>query len=64
MIVCVCRRISDRQIRAAAENGATTLADLEQIGVVLQCGKCAEMAQQIINDTNAALMAELYYPAA
>lgn len=64
MIVCVCRRISDRQIRAAAENGATSLADLEQIGVALQCGKCADMAQQIINDTNATLMAELYYPAA
>ncbi len=64
MIVCVCRRISDRQIRAAAEGGATTLEDLQQIGVALQCGKCAEMALQIMNDTNAALMAELYYPAA
>lgn len=65
MIVCVCRRVSDRQIRAAAENGAETLDDLQQqLGVAMQCGKCSAMALQILNQAHDEAMAALYYPAA
>ena len=40
MIVCVCRRISDHQIRQAAAEGAVSLECLQfELGVATQCGR-------------------------
>jgi bacterioferritin-associated ferredoxin len=45
MIVCVCRRISDHQIRQAAADGAVSLECLQfELGVATQCGRCADCA--------------------
>lgn len=50
MIVCVCKRVSDRQIHAAVvEEGADSLAALrERLGVGSQCGRCVPTAAETI----------------
>ena len=56
MIVCVCRRVSDHQIRDAAANGATSLECLQfELGVAMQCGRCADCACSVLCDARAAL---------
>ena len=46
MIICVCKAVSDRHIRSAAKNGATSLRDLtRQLGVGTCCGKCLPEAK-------------------
>jgi bacterioferritin-associated ferredoxin len=55
MIVCVCRRISDQQIRQAAAEGAVSLECLQfELGVATQCGRCADSASRILGDARAA----------
>jgi bacterioferritin-associated ferredoxin len=53
MYVCICKGISDRQIkRAVCENGACSVKCLaKQLGVATQCGKCAPLAKAIIKET-------------
>ena len=49
MIVCVCRRVSDRQIRQAAADGAHSLECLQiYLGVATQCGRCADCASRVL----------------
>ena len=51
MIVCVCRRISDHQIRKAAADGAHSLECLQfDLGVATQCGRCADCASRVLCD--------------
>lgn len=53
MYVCVCKGISDSQIkRAICENGACSVKCLaKQLGVATQCGKCAPLAKEILQET-------------
>ena len=54
MIVCVCRRVSDHQIRDAAAEGAMTLECLKtELGVATQCGRCADCATRVLCDARA-----------
>ena len=54
MIVCVCRRISDHQIRQAAADGAHSLECLQfELGVAMQCGRCADCATRVLCDARA-----------
>ena len=65
MYVCVCRRITDRQIRQLAEQGTQTLDELQRtLGVGSQCGKCTELAHAILIEAQDEALAKLYYPAA
>ena len=49
MIVCVCRRVSDRDIRRAASEGAVSLECLQfELGVATQCGRCADCATRVL----------------
>lgn len=49
MIVCVCRRVSDHQIRRAAAEGAVSLECLQfELGVATQCGRCADCASRVL----------------
>lgn len=51
MYVCVCRAVTDREIRQCAEFGACTLDDLrESLGVATCCGKCEGLARSILGD--------------
>jgi bacterioferritin-associated ferredoxin len=54
MIVCVCRRVSDHDIRRAAVEGAVSLECLQiELGVAMQCGRCADCASRVLCDARA-----------
>lgn len=54
MIVCVCRKVSDRQIRQAVAEGANSLECLKtELGVATQCGRCADCAQRVLCEARA-----------
>ncbi|HVQ61778.1 MAG TPA: (2Fe-2S)-binding protein [Burkholderiales bacterium] len=51
MYVCICKGITDRDIRAAAASGARSLKDLRrELGVASDCGKCASCAQEVLRE--------------
>jgi bacterioferritin-associated ferredoxin len=46
MIICLCHRVSDRDIAREARDGCTRFDDLqERLGVATACGACVEYAQ-------------------
>jgi len=46
MIVCVCKAVSDRAIRHAVKQGATSVRDLaRELGLGSCCGKCVPEAK-------------------
>jgi bacterioferritin-associated ferredoxin len=50
MIICVCKAVSDRHIRAAVEDGATRLQEISrQTGLGTCCGKCLPDARLALN---------------
>lgn len=50
MIVCVCRRVSDRDIRAAARAGTGSFEELQlALGVATQCGCCEGCAREVFD---------------
>jgi len=50
MIVCVCKAVSDRHIRAAVKGGASSLRDLTRdLGVGTCCGKCLPEAKAALS---------------
>ncbi|RDV25168.1 (2Fe-2S)-binding protein [Alteromonas aestuariivivens] len=53
MYICMCFGITDSAIRhAVEEKGVGNLRELrEHLNVGSQCGKCIQMAQQIIDST-------------
>jgi bacterioferritin-associated ferredoxin len=54
MIVCVCRRVSDHDIHRAAKEGAVSLECLQfELGVAMQCGRCADCATRVLCDARA-----------
>lgn len=51
MYVCVCKGITDRQIKAAIHNGASSLGQLRKaLGVASQCGKCSLMTRELLDE--------------
>ena len=51
MIVCVCNRITEAEVREAAHKGARTPeAAYETLGCEPQCGCCLDYAQDIIDE--------------
>lgn len=64
MYVCLCKGITDTQIRAAVEDGASNMRDVRNtLGVASQCGKCGILAQEIVRETLVDLSGndELFY---
>ena len=54
MYVCICRAVTDRQIREVALGGALTLQDLRrELGVARDCGRCASCARSCLEAANA-----------
>ncbi|MGC1523826.1 MAG: (2Fe-2S)-binding protein [Steroidobacteraceae bacterium] len=52
MIICVCKAVSDRHIRAAVKNGATSMRHLTRdLGVGTCCGKCVPEARAALSAT-------------
>lgn len=51
MIVCHCKQMSDKQIRKAIQNGATTMRALvRDIGAGTECGGCIPSVKEVFND--------------
>ena len=49
MYICNCMRITDREIRGAADLGCETVADLSRdLGVGTCCGKCVPEAGALL----------------
>lgn len=50
--ICICNAITERQIRACAEDGVRTVSELEHcLGVGIACGRCKHAAKQVLNET-------------
>jgi len=50
MYVCVCRAISDRQIREVVDRGAKSLCEVQTyLPVASCCGSCEDTAREIID---------------
>ena len=53
MIVCVCRRVSDREIARHARAGMS-FDDIQfELGVATQCGQCEGCARDVVAQCNA-----------
>lgn len=51
MYVCICKAVTDREIRQAAELGANSLSELQEcLGVATGCGKCASETCRILRE--------------
>ncbi|HEY3700114.1 MAG TPA: bacterioferritin-associated ferredoxin [Spongiibacteraceae bacterium] len=64
MYVCLCKGITDSQIRDAVADGMTNYRELRAaLGLSSQCGKCSLHAREIFRDSLQALDTSLFYPA-
>jgi len=55
MIICVCKAVSERHIRLAVKNGASSVRDLtRELGVGTCCGKCVPEAKATLSASLAA----------
>jgi bacterioferritin-associated ferredoxin len=47
MIVCICHRVSDRDIARAAQEGCASFDELQfELSVATACGKCHDCARE------------------
>lgn len=53
MIVCVCRRVSDREIARHARAGMTFDEVQFELGVATQCGRCEGCARDVVAQCSA-----------
>ncbi|TAM04562.1 MAG: (2Fe-2S)-binding protein [Paraburkholderia sp.] len=54
MIVCVCKSVSDRKIRASIAEGMDSFDDLQfELGVATCCGKCEETVREVMAQSGA-----------
>jgi len=52
MYICLCRGVTDSQIRQAVCQGACSIRELRQLlGVASQCGRCGQCAKSLIEQT-------------
>lgn len=52
MYVCICRRVTDKQVKDAVCQGARCLRDINtHVGTPIQCGKCCQFMKQVLQDT-------------
>jgi bacterioferritin-associated ferredoxin len=56
MYVCVCRAVTDSQIREAMGEGACSMRELRQrLGVASECGRCSQCALSILRNQQSIL---------
>ena len=49
MYICVCKAVTDRQIKQATREGACSLRDLtRELGLGTGCGKCVPAAREVL----------------
>lgn len=50
MYICVCKAITDRQLRSAVTSGAVSMRELRrQLDVCAGCGKCGARVRQVFD---------------
>lgn len=50
MYVCLCKAVTDKDIRRAVDNGVDTVRCLRQLnGLGSQCGRCTGHAKEVID---------------
>ncbi|HLT63985.1 MAG TPA: (2Fe-2S)-binding protein [Pseudohongiella sp.] len=55
MYVCICRQITDKEIRQRCEEGVTTLSELRnELGLASDCGRCGRYARELIAEVHSA----------
>lgn len=60
MYICVCNAITERQVRACVDAGATSLDDLQfELGVASCCGRCAGTACEYLPGGRASSVCEI-----
>jgi len=51
MFVCICNKVTDRQIREACDNGAMSINCLkDRLKVATCCGRCEDCAKRVLRD--------------
>jgi bacterioferritin-associated ferredoxin len=51
MFICVCKGVTDCQIREAVCEGACSMRELcSRLGVAAQCGRCAPHARRVLEE--------------
>lgn len=65
MYVCLCKAITDRQVRHAVTSGAVSMRELRrQLDVCSGCGKCGsrvrQVFQQVLTETDAPAMGSAF----
>ena len=51
MYVCICRQITDHQIRELCQTTGAGLAEVRAaLGLASECGKCGSLARSIITE--------------
>jgi bacterioferritin-associated ferredoxin len=59
MYVCICRQITDSQIREFCRERSASLAQVQaELGLASDCGRCGKYARQIIAEANPAMNAK------
>ncbi|MBV2121668.1 MAG: (2Fe-2S)-binding protein [Candidatus Thiodiazotropha sp. (ex Ctena orbiculata)] len=52
MYICVCHAVTDHDIRAAADNGVTSIEELgDELKVGTCCGRCKDCANKVLQRT-------------
>jgi len=51
MYVCICNKVSDKDIKASIQEGLTTMRALyKEHSIGSQCGKCCQCAKKVLNN--------------
>ena len=51
MYICLCKAVTDSQIREAVANGATAFGQVrKELGLASQCGKCGILTREILRE--------------
>lgn len=65
MYVCLCKGITDKQIREAVDGGAQSFREVRrQLDLASQCGKCGSLARHVYDEHLANFDPNLCYAAA
>ncbi len=53
MYICICKAITDTQIRAAVDNGVNSVCKLrKKFGLASSCGSCIKMTESILKENS------------
>ncbi|AKH68833.1 bacterioferritin-associated ferredoxin [Spongiibacter sp. IMCC21906] len=65
MYVCLCKGITDKQIREAIDEGADSFRQVRrELDLASQCGKCGSLARQVYDEYLNNFNADLCFAAA